>query len=1182
VTLVLGSTFSVLTFLVALTFFEQEPGGKDALARPHGRVDFVWAIVRTYLTIIFTIHKRQSKELAFKNPLEPFNRWLLVLSLVFGSSISTFSFVWFMPYYRYAFNLLQACCLSSWSFLCWCLLFKQFRPNSDIGIVYFCFLPFVIVQTGFIMNFRRRWLIKAEVRHVQDPLSVELKARFMLEDKGILFKGLEISENNQVLNDTALFDQVKDINTLYVDATRLIPESPLLYAFWAEFQLLFLKNKHMCLANYAKVETLSSRIDLQFMAFRRRQMLSENFTGKMGDAIKFIEYEQYSRQAAKHQAKVTRDQIRFWGELLKRQTEISRLHSLAESISQEVTLTQENYVKMLKLNPGSAHVLRLYAQFLIEFLNDRKAGQELQERADDLEVGTKDEEERGNGEEAVEFDPFSSDNMIITISGDPENIGVILQANEKALNILGYRRSELVHRNISLIVPMPFSVYHDEFMHRFLSTGVSKIVEKTRKVIMKRYNGYLMPIMLAVKQITYKNKAAFLGVIRPIFGPDDFIILDGKGENALSFSEGISRWFGKFPQEIESRALNISEILPNYDARKKEYWSPSGHIESFIGAQGRMKVEAQIITSEIPNPVDKGAIKMNMVVLRVSPDAVKEEPILNNDKDMKTAQTVESLESTTSRSQSGKSVTKSFSSRKDMPMGFVDDTSEDGSTSSKADRAMSDNGGGSVARSSKSSSSTSPEFMKSIIVRKNVVVAKHLRWLRLSFLLIACILISLAVRGHYTILFLYGTYSSEIQIVTLEHELAVCSTSLAFFSRTLELSHSGTLTESDGRDAIKEIQAILDRVHTSTQRMEDIQTSDVYFEQFYKANKLTLLKQTADGNVAYTIGLMDAMNSLESTASQLIQSSEPSSRHMDFIIRNGAKTIPNAFEKHTTSQLSILERIDWALFNEIILCILPIAIYLITVYLILIPIYKVIQKERDNFLLMFSSIPRQVVKGIYEQWIRRNEILCGNDDDMTPGLLNPPAINDTGFDPSIAKTLPGSVVSAAAAKEKQLNVIGRGGNPSSNGKLDLTWNKMIVDKIQSFILGVSGAIKFGILNLFDPKYGVYLLLALAYFVASAAMVHFFQTSLLQHFAEVKWITRLAYISRQLNFYLREALSPISSARFSPSEALSMVAVCNERIKGISEDLIYGNVAEGLQGMDFLTEALRNTLLEAGW
>jgi hypothetical protein len=58
--------------------------------------------------------------------------------------------------------------------------------------------------------------------------------------------------------------------------------------------------------------------------------------------------------------------------------------------------------------------------------------------------------------------------------------------HQVAYNIFGYTRGKLDGKNVSILMPQPFSGKHDGFLHNYLSTGQAKILNSMRDVVALR------------------------------------------------------------------------------------------------------------------------------------------------------------------------------------------------------------------------------------------------------------------------------------------------------------------------------------------------------------------------------------------------------------------------------------------------------------------------------------------------------------------------------------------------------------------------------------------------------------------------------------------------------------------------------------------------------------------------
>ncbi|MDT8447150.1 MAG: response regulator [bacterium] len=101
---------------------------------------------------------------------------------------------------------------------------------------------------------------------------------------------------------------------------------------------------------------------------------------------------------------------------------------------------------------------------------------------------------------------------IITI----DQKGIIESFNKAAENLTGYRESEALGRNVSILMPMPDAKFHDDYLEAYLRTGKQKVIGKGRELNMKHKDGSLRPVFLSVSETRFAGEMIFTGLLRDI------------------------------------------------------------------------------------------------------------------------------------------------------------------------------------------------------------------------------------------------------------------------------------------------------------------------------------------------------------------------------------------------------------------------------------------------------------------------------------------------------------------------------------------------------------------------------------------------------------------------------------------------------------------------------------------
>ncbi len=102
---------------------------------------------------------------------------------------------------------------------------------------------------------------------------------------------------------------------------------------------------------------------------------------------------------------------------------------------------------------------------------------------------------------------------IITI----DKTGLIESFNKQAESMFGYRATEVLGKNVSMLMPEPDANQHDGFLERYLSSGQkSYLGTGFRQVTGKHKDGNTFDTELAVSQLNIGNKPLFIGIVHDI------------------------------------------------------------------------------------------------------------------------------------------------------------------------------------------------------------------------------------------------------------------------------------------------------------------------------------------------------------------------------------------------------------------------------------------------------------------------------------------------------------------------------------------------------------------------------------------------------------------------------------------------------------------------------------------
>lgn len=94
--------------------------------------------------------------------------------------------------------------------------------------------------------------------------------------------------------------------------------------------------------------------------------------------------------------------------------------------------------------------------------------------------------------------------------------GMILRFNRSAERMFGYQAEEVIGQPIHIIMTETDARRHDEYMERYMRTGIGRIIGKGREVVAQRRDGTLFPAALSVGRVDLPDTPRFVGLVRDL------------------------------------------------------------------------------------------------------------------------------------------------------------------------------------------------------------------------------------------------------------------------------------------------------------------------------------------------------------------------------------------------------------------------------------------------------------------------------------------------------------------------------------------------------------------------------------------------------------------------------------------------------------------------------------------
>ncbi len=197
---------------------------------------------------------------------------------------------------------------------------------------------------------------------------------------------------------------------------------------------------------------------------------------------------------------------------------------------------------------------------------------------------------------------------IITI----DERGCIESANPATESIFGYSISELIGKNVNMLMPNPYREEHDSYLKRYRDTGEKRVIGAGREVIGLRKDGSQFHGHLAVSEVHLGDRRVFTGFVRDVTdrklaenrlrqaveaSPTGMVMINQDGEITLVNSQ-VERLFGYSREELLEKSIEIlfpQEVVEQtMQLRKDSFGRPQVlALNASYGLRGRHKLNRE-------------------------------------------------------------------------------------------------------------------------------------------------------------------------------------------------------------------------------------------------------------------------------------------------------------------------------------------------------------------------------------------------------------------------------------------------------------------------------------------------------------------------------------------------------------------------------------------------------------
>jgi two-component system CheB/CheR fusion protein len=93
--------------------------------------------------------------------------------------------------------------------------------------------------------------------------------------------------------------------------------------------------------------------------------------------------------------------------------------------------------------------------------------------------------------------------------------GIIREINDATTTLLGFPKDELIGQNVDMLMGQPAEGHHEDYLQRYLDSGESHVIGRSRHVEGQHRDGCLIPLELSVAAMHISDTPYFVGLLRP-------------------------------------------------------------------------------------------------------------------------------------------------------------------------------------------------------------------------------------------------------------------------------------------------------------------------------------------------------------------------------------------------------------------------------------------------------------------------------------------------------------------------------------------------------------------------------------------------------------------------------------------------------------------------------------------
>jgi len=138
--------------------------------------------------------------------------------------------------------------------------------------------------------------------------------------------------------------------------------------------------------------------------------------------------------------------------------------------------------------------------------------------------------------------------------------GIVVSYNHGAERLFGYRREEILGRNITMLMSIPEAHRHDAYVARYRSSGQPTVMGMGRDIFGRRKDGSMIPISVGLTEVQWAGARHFIGIVSDISERKRLEHMQQRTADALQHYHDRSEEEKRITQELVARMVRNKEL----------------------------------------------------------------------------------------------------------------------------------------------------------------------------------------------------------------------------------------------------------------------------------------------------------------------------------------------------------------------------------------------------------------------------------------------------------------------------------------------------------------------------------------------------------------------------------------------------------------------------------------------